>query len=62
VLAEAVYPDGLSALNKLGKRSPLVLEQKKKWTKAIAPAMDVNNNVSPSFCAFRDGIKSLANL
>ncbi len=62
VLAEAVHPNGLSALNKLGKRSPLVLEQKKKWTKAIAPTMDVNNNESPSFCAFRDGIKSLANI
>jgi hypothetical protein len=42
-------------------KSVLVLKEKKKWTKAISPYMDVNNNLSPSFCCFRDGIRTLAN-
>jgi len=60
MLADIIHPNGLVNLNKNGKRSVLVLEEKKKWTKAISPYMDVDNNLSPSFCCFRDGIRTLA--
>jgi len=59
-LAEVIHPKGLSNLIKNGKRSVFTLEEKKKWTKAISPHMDVENNSSPSFCCFRDGIRVLA--
>jgi len=63
VLAEAVHPNGLSKLiNEHGKRSLLIMEEKKKWTIAIAPHMNVDNNLSPSFCCFRDGLRKFANI
>ena len=32
-----------------------------RWAETIAPHMDVDENASPSFRAFRDGIRALAN-
>lgn len=63
VLAEMVYPGGLNALNALhakGKRSSLVLQEKANWTKSICPHLNVEQNQSPSFCCFRDGLRRMA--
>ena len=57
LLAEAVHPGGLDALLQHGKRSPRVLQEKQGWTRAICQHMDVENNQSPSFRAFRDGLR-----
>ncbi|HBT88453.1 DUF4276 family protein [Desulfobacter sp.] len=59
-LAEAIYPGGLSALGKHGKRSVRILEQKRIWAKEICPLLDVQTNQSPSFIAFRDGVRRMA--
>jgi len=59
-LANAVHPGGLAKLMGGGKRSLRILEQKKRWTVQIVPYMDVENNQSPSFRCFRDGIRKLA--
>jgi Domain of unknown function (DUF4276) len=56
-LADAIYPDGLNELKKLGCIQQL--QQKRIWARDIAPKMDINNNQSPSFCAFRDGLREL---
>ncbi|MFH0725410.1 MAG: DUF4276 family protein [Pseudomonadota bacterium] len=58
-LAEAIYPGGLNALGKHGKRSVRILEQKRIWAKEICPLMDVENNQSPSFQCFRDGLRRM---
>jgi hypothetical protein len=59
-LADVVYPGGLAVLGQHGKRSVKILEQKRVWAKEICPYMDVENNHSPSFQAFRDGIRRMA--
>ena len=59
-LAEAVYPVGLTKLGQYGKRSARILEQKRIWAKEICPSIDVETNRSPSFQAFRDGLRRLA--
>lgn len=59
LLAEAVHPGGINKLLKVGKRSRLVLEEKKKWAKGISIHMNIEENLSPSFCAFRDGLRKL---
>ncbi len=60
-LADAIYPGGLNALGQQhGKRSVRTLEQKMVWAKEICPHMDIENNQSPSFRCFRDGIRQMA--
>lgn len=60
VLADAVYPGGISALHsKHGARSVRILEHKRLWAKKIAPLMNVDANLSPSFSSFRDGIREI---
>ncbi|HBT77153.1 MAG TPA: hypothetical protein DEB39_09555 [Planctomycetaceae bacterium] len=59
-LADAIYPGGVKKLTAGGKRNSQALEQKVKWAAALAPEMDVENNRSPSFQCFRDGIRTLA--
>ncbi len=57
-LADAIYPGGLAALTRqYGKRSVRILEEKRVWAKEICPHLDINNNLSPSFQYFRDGIQ-----
>jgi len=56
-LAEAVYPGGVAALGKYGKRSVRILEQKRIWASKICPLIDVEVNRSQSFVVFRDGIR-----
>lgn len=58
-LADAIYPGGLQALGKNGKRSVRILEQKRIWASKICPLIDEQNNQSPSFQAFRDGVKKM---
>lgn len=60
-LAEIIYPGGLDSLLVNGKRSKYVLEEKKKWAKNIARCMNVEQNLSPSFCCFRDGLRRIVN-
>jgi hypothetical protein len=59
-LAEMVYPGGLNELHSKGKRSSLVLQEKANWTKKICPYLNVEENRSPSFCCFRDGLRLMA--
>jgi len=59
-LAEAIYPGGLKKLTRGKKSNSYVLAQKIEWAAKISPAMDVENNLSPSFQCFRDGIRTLA--
>lgn len=58
-LADVVHPGGSSALRKHGKRSVRILEQKWVWAKEICPAMNVDDNQSPSFQQFRDGLRRM---
>lgn len=57
ILADAVYPGGASRLKEQGWWAAGA--EKTEWAKAIAPHMDVDNNKSPSFCFFRDCLRSL---
>jgi hypothetical protein len=57
LLADAVYTGGSSAIKKAGW--PLPGQVKHEWAKKIAPLMDPDRNVSPSFGKFRDGLRQL---
>ena len=57
VLADAVYPGGGAAIRKAGW--PLPGQVKHEWVAQIGPALDIENNASPSFCKFRDGLRRL---
>ncbi|MGL6226932.1 MAG: DUF4276 family protein [Thermoguttaceae bacterium] len=59
-LADAVYPGGCKALTANGRRAYSCLKEKRVWAAKIPPEMDVENNLSPSFQCFRDGIRKLA--
>ena len=58
VLADAVHAGGAAALAKAGWPAPGVA--KCAWARKIAPHMDPARNQSPSFQAFRDGVRHLA--
>jgi DNA-binding Lrp family transcriptional regulator len=60
VLANAIEPETLKELQKQGRRSWRILDRKKKWAVKISRHMDVEGNQSPSFRAFRDGIRKIA--
>jgi len=57
LLADAVYMGGSMAIKKAGW--PLPGQVKHEWAIKIAPLMDLDRNVSPSFCKFRDGLRQL---
>lgn len=57
LLADAVYPGGAAAIQKAGW--PLPGQIKHTWAEQIGPRMDIENNQSPSFCKFRDGLRRL---
>ncbi|PZP91413.1 MAG: hypothetical protein DI587_35350 [Variovorax paradoxus] len=57
LLADAVHPGGSHAIKKAGW--PLPGRIKHEWAENIGPHMDTANNLSPSFCAFRDGLQRL---
>lgn len=56
-LADALVPGGSRALS--GKGWAATGEQKSLWAQRIAPHMDVDCNTSPSFCYFRDKLRSM---
>ena len=57
-LADAVYAGGSAAIKKKGW--PLPGQVKHEWAQRIGPRMVLDRNLSPSFCKFRDGLRSLA--
>ena len=56
-LADAVYSGGSKELSKLGWQE--VGKEKSNWANKIPPHMEVDNNLSPSFCYFRDKLRGL---
>lgn len=57
LLADAVYAGGSSAIRKAGW--PLPGQIKHEWAARIGPNLNIENNASPSFCKFRDGLRRL---
>ena len=57
VLANAVYPGGAAAVKRAGW--PLPGQLKHDWAGLIGPRLDVEQNQSPSFEKFRDGLRRL---
>ncbi|WP_081062257.1 DUF4276 family protein [Burkholderia cepacia] len=57
LLADAIYPGGRSAIEAEGW--PLPGQVKHEWAETIGPHMDIDENISPSFCKFRDGLRRL---
>ena len=58
VLADAIHVGGAEALRK--KRWPAPGDAKCEWARKIAPHMNPDRNLSPSFQVFRDGVRRLA--
>lgn len=58
LLADAVHTGGAAAIKKIGW--PQSGKLKHEWAEKIAPFMSLNQNSSPSFCKFRDGLLRLA--
>lgn len=58
LLADAVYPGGSTAIQAAGW--PLPGQLKHEWAEKIGPLMDIENNQSPSFRKFREGLRRLA--
>ena len=56
-LADAIYSGGAKSLVQKGWQT--IGLEKSRWGEEIPPRMDVEHNLSPSFCAFRDAIRSL---
>lgn len=56
-LADAVHKGGSAAVKKAGW--PLPGQLKHEWAERIGPRMDIENNASPSFGKFRDGLRRL---
>ena len=54
VLADATYPGRFESLKKQGNQR--CLEQKRIWARDIAPKINIETNMSPSFQCFRDGL------
>lgn len=57
VLADAIYPGGSVAILRAGW--PLPGQVKHEWAEKIGSRMNVELNLSPSFCKFRDGLRRL---
>ncbi|OEU68934.1 MAG: hypothetical protein BA863_11375 [Desulfovibrio sp. S3730MH75] len=56
-LADAVHSGGSQKLKPQGYRASGM--EKSNWAVNITPHMDIDNNKSPSFCDFRDQLRSL---
>jgi hypothetical protein len=56
-LADAVFSGGKQKLSKQGWQA--IGLEKTNWANNIPPHMDVDNNLSPSFCYFRDKLRGL---
>ncbi len=60
VLADAIHPGGAAQIKKRGW--PLPGQLKHDWAEKIGPFMNVDENRSPSFSKFRDGLRRLTTL
>ena len=58
LLADAVYRGGAAGLRRSGWQA--VGKEKSEWAERIAPHMDVDRNLSPSFQYFRERVRALA--
>lgn len=58
LLADAVSPGGSQSLSAKGWVA--IGAEKSLWSEKITPHMDVENNLSPSFCHFRRKLRELA--
>lgn len=58
LLADAVHPGGSGEIKKVGW--PASGQAKRQWAERIGPLMKPTRNRSPSFRAFRDGVRRLA--
>lgn len=58
LLADAIYSGGVAAIKKVGW--PLPGQIKHEWAEKIGPLLEVDRNISPSFCKLRDGLRRLA--
>jgi hypothetical protein len=56
-LADAIYDGGSQKLQREGHQA--IGTKKSEWAEKITPNMNIQENNSPSFCYFRDKIKSL---
>jgi len=56
-LADAVFSGGVQNLSKQGGQA--IGLEKTNWANNIPPFMNVDNNLSPSFCYFRDKLRDL---
>jgi hypothetical protein len=59
-LADAIFLGGAQSLAKLGWQA--VGKEKMAWASDISPHMDVDINQSPSFCYFREKLRSLSSI
>jgi len=59
-LADAIYPGGRTKLSRQGWQA--VGKEKSVWAGNISPHMDVENNLSPSFCYFHGKLRELAGM
>lgn len=57
LLADAVHTGGAAAIKKAGW--PLPGQIKHEWAEKIGPHMRIDQNLSPSFMKFRDGLSQL---
>jgi hypothetical protein len=59
-LADAIFPGGSQKLIKLGRDR--IGYEKAEWAKRISPNLNVENNQSPSFCYFRNKLRSISDV
>jgi len=59
-LADAIFLGGAQSLSKLGWQA--VGKEKTAWATNISPYMNVDINQSPSFCYFREKLRSLSSI
>jgi hypothetical protein len=59
-LADAIFPNGAQGLSRLGWQA--VGKEKMAWATNISPHMNVDINQSPSFCYFREKLRSLSSI
>lgn len=59
LLADAIYSGGSAAIKKAGW--PLPGQVKHEWAAKIGPLMNPEQNISPSFCKLRNGLRILVN-
>lgn len=57
-LADAVFDGGAQRLSKLSWWA--IGQEKEVWAQAISPHIDIDHNLSPSFCYFRDKLRYLS--